>query len=554
MGPPAEPAPDTAEPAADTAEPATDSSDPARAGAALGTVPSGLRRLRAAWTRPWPGLAAAVILGGLAVAAKAPLDTLAGGDVGYVPFFAVIAVAAWYGGLLAGVVAVIVTAFLNAYLYLPPQGSIEISFIEQIRLVVYLGAGVLIGLLMRSLRDQRDRLQQALAEQARLGVAVRERDERLEIVLSASRTGIWEWDVATGALHWSDEVFAQHGLPSGSAPDFDAYLGLIHPDDVEAFRSVVGGAVEEGTPFTIELRVVRPDRSVRWTHVAGRAFLDAAGRPIRVLGTSEDITDRKRLEAERDALQEQDRQASEFREAFIEVLSHELRTPMTTIYGSAEVLTRARTALDPAARLDLLRDIREESERLHLLIEDLLVLSRAERGRIEAASEPVELRRVLRRVVETEAARWPSVRFDLRLADDLPVVAGEDVYIEQVTRNLLSNAAKYGPPDGLVIVEAEPADDGVSIRVLDEGPGFGNADPERLFGLFYRAETAARRVSGSGIGLFVCSRLVAAMGGRIWARAREGGGSEFGFAVRPFDEESGGDDGAIVGSGRGSVA
>ncbi len=263
---------------------------------------------------------------------------------------------------------------------------------------------------------------------------------------------------------------------------------------------------------------------------------------IRSLRDRRDLLERalgeqERLVAERDALLEQDRRASEFRDAFIDVLSHELRTPLTTIYGSAEVLTRERSGLDEAARRGLLEDIRDEAERLHLLIEDLLVLSRAERGRIEAAVEPVEPRRVLRRVIAAEATRWPLVTFVGQLEDGLPVVAGEDVYVEQVTRNLLANAAKYGPPDGTVVLQAEHAGGEVLVRVLDAGPGLAGVDRERLFELFYRASGTARRASGSGIGLFVCSRLVEAMGGRMWARERPEGGAEFGFALHVFEEE-----------------
>ena len=108
----------------------------------------------------------------------------------------------------------------------------------------------------------------------------------------------------------------------------------------------------------------------------------------------------------------------------------------------------------------------------------------------------------------------------------------EQTYVEQVLRNMLGNAAKYGPAGGRVQVVCETHPDEAVVRVLDDGPGFPADDADRLFEPFYRSPSFARQVSGSGIGLFVCARLIEAMGGRIWAVPRPEGGAEFGFALR----------------------
>ena len=104
-------------------------------------------------------------------------------------------------------------------------------------------------------------------------------------------------------------------------------------------------------------------------------------------------------------------------------------------------------------------------------------------------------------------------------------------------RNLLANAAKYSPAGAIVEVSAEREGEEISVRVLDRGPGIRGEDPERLFSLFYRAPSTASQASGAGIGLFVCDQLIRAMGGRLWAQAREGGGSEFGFALRRYADD-----------------
>jgi signal transduction histidine kinase len=107
-----------------------------------------------------------------------------------------------------------------------------------------------------------------------------------------------------------------------------------------------------------------------------------------------------------------------------------------------------------------------------------------------------------------------------------------------VTRNLVDNAVKYSPPAAPVEVRVEPVGDEVRVLVRDHGPGFTPQEAERLFELYYRAPSTAGAASGSGIGLFVCQRLVEAMHGRIWAARAPGGGAEFGFALRTVTEDA----------------
>jgi two-component system sensor histidine kinase KdpD len=164
-------------------------------------------------------------------------------------------------------------------------------------------------------------------------------------------------------------------------------------------------------------------------------------------------------------------------------------------------------------------------------------MTRLERHDLDVVSEPVLVSRLLERVVASEQKRWPLAKVRVRVPAELEPAVGEDNYIEQVVRNLVSNAAKYSPAGSTVEVSAEREGDEISVRVLDRGPGIRGEDPERLFALFYRAPSTASQASGAGIGLFVCDQLIRAMGGRFWARPRDGGGSEFGFALRPYAEE-----------------
>jgi K+-sensing histidine kinase KdpD len=229
------------------------------------------------------------------------------------------------------------------------------------------------------------------------------------------------------------------------------------------------------------------------------------------------------------------RRARAQREAFLGILSHELRTPITTIYAGSKVLSRDDT-LERTTRLELASDISAEAERLFRLVEDLLVMTRVERGVLHIASEPVLLQRVVASATRLESVHWPSTRIQIYDAVDLPAIAGDATYVEQVVRNLLSNAAKYSPAGAPVEIRLEESGNEVVVRVLDRGRGFKTAESEDLFEIFYRSPATSAQASGAGIGLFVCRRLITAMGGRIWARPRPGGGAEFGFALRRYSD------------------
>lgn len=228
-----------------------------------------------------------------------------------------------------------------------------------------------------------------------------------------------------------------------------------------------------------------------------------------------------------------ERTADQAREAFLGVLSHELRTPITAIYGYAKVLRRPGRG---AEATDMLADIEIESDRLYRIVEDLLALNRVEGG-LEIEGEPLLLQHLIGPVLESESGRWPAVSFAADLQPGLPAVFGERTYVEQVLRNFVSNAAKYGSVGSTVTVTVADTDTEVEVRVLDEGVGIDPEEATRLFDLYYRSPKTANRIAGAGIGLFVCRGLVTAMGGRVWARPRPDGGSEFGFSLARCDDD-----------------
>lgn len=359
---------------------------------------------------------------------------------------------------------------------------------------------------------------------------VRDRMEaqaRLERMAESEHARAAELNAVIGAIGDGVIVCAADGSITLANPAAMAILGVRRLDDyrdlVEAVVDADGtvpGLGRTGGPAVV---ATRADRE-RWIEVTTYPV------PARVAGVGSET-----IVVLRDVTEARQREA--IRETFIGILSHELRTPVTTIYGGAKLLARPDSRVDEATRQTIFDDIVAESERLQRLVEDVVAMNRFGATDGDLGHEPVLLQRLVPGVVASERARWPAVTFELDIPAGLPTVVADPVYVEQVLRNLLSNAAKYGGLGSRVRLALSPGDGEVVVTIEDDGPGIDPAESERLFELFYRSPSTARMTAGAGIGLFVCARLVRAMRGRIWARPREGPGAEFGFALPMMTED-----------------
>ncbi len=222
------------------------------------------------------------------------------------------------------------------------------------------------------------------------------------------------------------------------------------------------------------------------------------------------------------------------REAFLDILSHELRTPITTIYAGSSVLARHPTLSAPATRT-LASDISAEAARLYDLVEDLLVLARLERSVLDPHDEPVLVQRSVDATIRMISDRLVDSPIERRGDLDVPPVHGDATYVEQTCRDLILSALRYAGPEPdqrlVVDVRSDAAAGEVTVAVLDRGPALAPDELDRAFEL--PDASAFGRLAGSGVGPFVCRHLVEAMGGRVWARNRtDGDGVEMAFALR----------------------
>lgn len=211
------------------------------------------------------------------------------------------------------------------------------------------------------------------------------------------------------------------------------------------------------------------------------------------------------------------------------LVSHELRTPLTTILGNSEILSRRGGTLGEPALREIAADIHGEAIRLNRIVSDLLTFVHLDGD--EAEREPVALQRLVEYLIR-DYRRTSSREIAVHNKTAELIALGDEKLIGQVVFNYLSNAEKHSPAGTPLDIVVEREGDEARVRVLDRGIGVRPEEAARVFEPFFRSPDA-RATSGLGIGLSVCHRVVEAMGGRAWAAAREGGGSEFGFAL-PF--------------------
>jgi two-component system sensor histidine kinase KdpD len=249
-----------------------------------------------------------------------------------------------------------------------------------------------------------------------------------------------------------------------------------------------------------------------------------------------DVTERHRAEETVRATARALEVSNAVKDEFLGLVSHELRTPVTTILGNARLLESHGDTLDAATKASMVADIATDADRLHTIIENLINLTRLGSGS-RPDLEPQLLDRVVRGVVASFRSRHPSRRIRVVSPPPGPIVEAEATHLELLLENLLSNAVKYSPAGAPVDVRVATAGREARVKVLDRGIGLGDISPEELFEPFHRSATAIDTANGLGIGLALCQRSVEALGGRIWARPRRGGGAEVGFAL-PVPPES----------------
>jgi len=341
---------------------------------------------------------------------------------------------------------------------------------------------------------------------------------------------------------------AQEGKLVFVNPQFQKYIGftldellgrdpweLVHPDDRVQVRENAVAMLKGKRSAPYEFRTFTKSGETIWS--AGTIAPVYYKGKRAALGNFVDITDRKRMEERLRELYEEEKELRQELEAemerrmeFTRVLVHELKTPLTPVLASSELLV---AQLQEEPLLTLARNINRGASNLNNRIDELLDLARGEMGMLQLKSELVDLLQLLHGMVDDMAlvASSQGQSLLLELPPSLPLVWADESRLRQVVLNLLSNALKFTPEGGKITLRAKRKDSALIVEVQDTGPGIAEADQQRLFEPYHRLESDQEHLSGLGLGLALCKTLVELHGGHIWVESRVGEGSTFSFSV-----------------------
>lgn len=377
-----------------------------------------------------------------------------------------------------------------------------------------------------------------ITERWRAEEALRDRELRYRLVSDAANDAIWDWNLVTNEVTWNEGLCSRFGfLAEQVAPTAKWWYERIHPDDRERVTHSIHSAVDAGrSDWNDEYRFLRADGSPAYVFDRGRIVRDEHGKPVRMVGSMQDLTERKQAERTRERLLEEAQvarseaeSANQMKDEFLATLSHELRTPLNAILGWATLLKSDR--LDADERREGVEAIERNSRVQAQLIEDLLDVSRIISGKLRLDVQKVALADVIEAafVAIMPAADAREIRVHKVLDQGAGPVAGDPARLQQVVWNLLSNAVKFTPKGGRVQVLLERVNSHIEISVSDTGQGIRPEFLPHVFDRFRQADSSTtRRHGGLGLGLSIVRQLVELHGGSVRAKSPgEGQGATF---------------------------
>jgi PAS domain S-box-containing protein len=362
---------------------------------------------------------------------------------------------------------------------------------------------------------------------------LREAEERFRAIVEHVPSAIYvdRADTSMESIYIGPQIEEIAGVsPQEWLDDPELWLGLADPEDREPLKTSYLAAAASGAPWHAEYRLHTRDGRTIWVRDETTFLHDEEGNPIFIQGVISDITERKLAEQALRDSEQREREAAErlraldeMKNTFLAAVSHELRSPLTSILGLSLTLERTPT-MEADDRQDLLARLSVNARKLDRLLKDLLDIDRLNRGIVEPQYRAVDLAELVAAIPESLDPL--SDRSVVVEAGSLPIRA-DPAKVERIVENLLMNAARHTASDRTIWLRVARTDGGALLVVEDDGPGVPEELRADIFEPFRQGPSASPHAPGTGIGLSLVARFAQLHGGRAWVEERPGGGASF---------------------------
>jgi PAS domain S-box-containing protein len=371
-----------------------------------------------------------------------------------------------------------------------------------------------------------------LSEQKQAERALRRSEAFLAESQHLSQIGSFSWRVATNEITWSEQLYRIYELEIGAPVTLELIRTRVHPEDVSLIEKMIDQAADGGHGFEWQYRLLMPDRSIKYMHAVAHSIRDQDGQ-LEYIAAVQDVTARRLTEEARDKARSELAHVARVMSlgALTASIAHEVNQPLSGIITNASTCLRMLDANPP--NVDGARETTQRTIRDGHRASDVITRLRALFSRKEAPIEPVDLSEATREVIELMRNDLQRNRVAMRteLADDLPLVMGDRIQLQQVIMNLIRNASDAmrdteDRPRRLMITTNRDESDLVQLTVQDSGKGFEPESVNNLFEAFYTTKS-----DGMGIGLSVSRSIIENHHGRLWAIPNDGPGATFSFSI-----------------------
>jgi PAS domain S-box-containing protein len=374
-------------------------------------------------------------------------------------------------------------------------------------------------------------------ERNRAEVALQNETDRLSLAVRAGGVGIWDYDVEKNHLVWDEQMFVLYGITRDKFDGaYEAWQTGLHPDDRQRADAEIQMALRNEKEFDTQFRVVWPNGTIRHIRALALVQRNTSGKPINMIGTNWDISDLKRAEQELKIAKEKAEMANRAKDDLISNVSHELRTPLASIIGFTSTIFEDKE-LSEEMRDEFLHIVLSEGRRLSNLVDDILDVSRIESGKIDFHFETHEVGKLVEGFQQIFQNQFDEkgVELVIKTPKEEIFITCDESRINQVLKNLISNALKFTPAGGSVFVNVEKINSTeLGIKIRDTGIGIPEDDIIHIFEKFYRANHHGGQFSGTGLGLTITKTIIDHHGGSIRVVSAEGAGSSFCITLPRF--------------------